>query len=47
MTTVDQREILTQQVVRFFQDALDYTYLGCWKERSDISNVEEGFLTAG
>ncbi len=46
MSTVGQREILTQQrVVAFFQDALNYAYLGHWKDRADNSNVEEVLLT--
>lgn len=46
MSTVGQREILTQQrVVAFFRDALGYAYLGHWKDRPDNSNVEEAQLT--
>ena len=45
MNTVGQREILTQQrVVAFFQDALGYDYLGCWKDRSDNRNVEKSLI---
>ncbi len=41
MSTVGEREFLTQRrVVRFFQDALGYAYLGDWKDRADNSNVE-------
>ncbi|MDQ6771222.1 MAG: HsdR family type I site-specific deoxyribonuclease [Gemmatimonadota bacterium] len=47
MTSVGQREILTQQrVIAFFKDALGYNYLGHWKNREGNSNVEEGRLTA-
>ena len=46
MSTVGQREILTQRrVVAFFQDALNYAYLGHWKDRADNGNVEEALLT--
>ena len=46
MSTVGQREILTQRcVVEFFQDALNYAYLGYWKDRADNGNVEEALLT--
>ncbi|WP_311945113.1 hypothetical protein [Halomonas piscis] len=35
MNTVGQRERLTQQqVLRFFQDELNYRYLGDWKVRA-------------
>ncbi len=45
MNTVGQREILTQKhVVQFFEDTLDYTYLGNWKDRDGNSNVEESIL---
>lgn len=45
MSGVGQREIKTQQaVVRFFQDALGYRYLGYWKDRPDNSNVEKALL---
>ena len=41
MSTVGEREIRTQQrVVAFFQEALDYTCLGHWKDREGNSNVE-------
>ena len=46
MSTVGQREILTQRrVVAFFQDALNYAYLGHWKDCADNENVEEALLT--
>ena len=45
MTAVGEREIRTQRrVVRFFQDALGYDYLGQWQDRSNNRNVEEGLL---
>ena len=46
MSTVGQREILTQRcVVAFFQDVLNYAYIGHWKDRADNGNVEEALLT--
>lgn len=46
MSKVGQREILTQRhVVQFFQDTLEYGYLGHWKDRLGNSNVEEDLLT--
>jgi type I restriction enzyme R subunit len=46
LSTVGQREILSQQrVIAFFKDALDYVYLGHWKDRAGNGNVEEGELT--
>ena len=46
MNTVDQREILTQRrVIAFVRDALGYTYLGNWQDRSDNVTIEEGLLT--
>ena len=46
MSTVDRREILTQQrVIEFFRDALGYAYLGHWKDRLDNSNIEKVLLT--
>ena len=46
MTTVGEREIRTQErVIRFFQDALGYTYLGHWQDRQGNSNIEEELLT--
>ena len=45
MTQVGARERLTQQqVLRFFQDELDYDYLGDWKDRDGNRNVEEDLL---
>jgi len=42
MSSIGQREIKTQQhVLQFFQDHLNYTYLGHWKDRDGNSNVEE------
>lgn len=47
MNQVGQRERLTQQqVLRFFQDELDYRYLGDWKDRAGNHNVEEDLLRA-
>ena len=46
MNTVGQREIRTQRrVVDFFTDALDYAYLGHWKDRVGNSNIEKDLLT--
>ena len=46
MSTVGQREILTQQrVIAFFQDALGYAYLGDWQDRPDNRNIEPDLLT--
>jgi len=46
MSTVGQRELVTQQrVVAFFKDALDYDYLGHWKDRPDNNNIEDALLT--
>jgi type I restriction enzyme, R subunit len=46
MTSVGQREILTQQrVVAFFTKALGYSYLGHWQDREGNSNVEDELLT--
>lgn len=45
MANVGQREILTQQrVLRFFDETLDYHYLGNWKDREGNRNVEEDLL---
>ncbi len=45
MRAVGQREILAQRrVVAVFKDALDYAYLGYWKEREGNSNVEDALL---
>jgi type I restriction enzyme R subunit len=47
MGTVGQREIQTQKaVVRFFQEALGYVYLGHWQDRAGNSNIEEELLAA-
>ena len=36
MTTVGQRERATQnRIVKFFQDKLDYRYLGDWQDREN------------
>ena len=41
MSTVGQREMKTQKyVIEFFQDTLDYRYLGNWKNRPDNSDIE-------
>jgi len=46
MSTVGQLEFFAQQrVIKFFKDALGYTYLGHWKDRADNSNIEEKLLT--
>ena len=46
MNTVGQREIRTQRrVVDFFTEALDYAYLGHWKDRDGNSNIEKEMLT--
>ena len=45
MSQVGARERLTQrQVLRYFQDELDYDYLGDWKDRAGNRNVEEDLL---
>lgn len=45
MSGVGQRERLTQQqVIQFFQEALDYRYLGDWKDRESNRNIEEDLL---
>ena len=47
MSTVGQREARTQRrVVDFFSDALDYAYLGHWKDRVGNSNIEKELLTS-
>ena len=47
MSTVGQREARTQErVVDFFTAALDYAYLGHWKDRVGNSNIEEKLLTS-
>ena len=46
MSTVGQREARTQRrVVDFFSDALDYDYLGYWKDRVGNSNIEKDLLS--
>src|SRR5262245_8767564 len=46
MSTVGKREIVAQRrVVAFFREALDYIYLGYWKDRESHSNVEKAMLT--
>ena len=46
MSAVGERERRTQQrVVDFFTDALDYAYLGHWKDRVGNSNIERELLT--
>jgi hypothetical protein len=46
MYEVGQREIHTQKrVVAFLQKALDYTYLGHWKDHDGNSNVDADLLT--
>lgn len=46
MSVVGQREILTQRsVIEFFKNALDYKYLGHWKDREGNSALEETYLT--
>lgn len=45
MTTVGQREIETQNRVKFlFQSLLKYDYLGNWIDRENNSNIEEKYL---
>ena len=46
MSTIGQREARTQRnVVEFLSDALDYAYLGRWKDRVGNSNIEKDLLT--
>jgi len=46
LSTVGQHEIRTQRsVIEFFKKALDYTYLGHWKDRDGNSAIEQGLLT--
>ena len=46
MSTVGQHEIHTQRrVIAFFQNVLEYTYLGNWQDREINCNIEEGLLT--
>ncbi|MBC8250813.1 MAG: HsdR family type I site-specific deoxyribonuclease [Candidatus Nitrosopelagicus sp.] len=43
---VGQLERKTQdRIVKFFQDKLNYEYLGNWEERTNNSNIEEELLT--
>ena len=45
MSKVGQREIQTQKrVVSLFTDALEYSYLGNWKNRDGNSNIEKKLL---
>ena len=47
MNTVGQPEKPVQDaVVSFFQDTLDYDYLGNWIDRQDNRNIEESYLRA-
>ncbi|MDQ2976787.1 MAG: HsdR family type I site-specific deoxyribonuclease, partial [Acidobacteriota bacterium] len=46
MSTVGQREIRTQKsVIDFFKHALDYAYIGHWKDREGNTAIEEAMLT--
>ena len=46
MSTVGQHEIHTQQrVIAFFQNVLEYSYLGNWQDRDINCNIEEELLT--
>ena len=46
MSTVGQREILTQQrVIAFLRDTLGYASLGHWKDREGNLHIEEQGLT--
>jgi len=46
MSNVGQRERVTQdRVVKFFQEELNYEYLGDWHERKNNRNVEPKLLT--
>lgn len=46
MNTIGEKEIRVQgRVVTFFQDALEYEYLGNWQERPNNSNIEKTLLT--
>ena len=45
MSAVGEREIRTQErVIAFLTNALGYTYLGHWQERTGNSNIEERLL---
>ncbi|MEM8603116.1 MAG: type I restriction endonuclease subunit R [Cyanobacteria bacterium P01_H01_bin.121] len=46
MSEVGQRERVTQnRVVKFFQDHLQYDYLGNWESRANNRNIETSLLT--
>ena len=46
MSAIGEREIRTQRrVVDFFTSALEFAYLGNWKERTRNSNLEQNLLT--
>ena len=45
MNEINQPERITQKrVIKFFQTALGYDYLGNWEKRDNL-NIEEGYLT--
>ena len=45
MSNVGQRERITQnRVVKFFQQTLDYDYLGDWQDREGNKNIEPEYL---
>ena len=45
MLAVGQRERLTQaQVLKFFDEHLDYRYLGDWNDRNGNRNIEKDLL---
>ncbi|MDO8840966.1 type I restriction endonuclease subunit R [Methanocalculus sp.] len=45
MTGVGEREIRTQgRVIGFFSEALGFTYLSNWKDRTENRNIEENLL---
>jgi len=47
MSNVGQRERITQdRLVKFFQQELDYRYLGNWQDRENNRNVEVEILSA-
>ena len=47
MSNVGQRERITQnRIVRFFQNELDYRYLGDWQDRDGNKNIEIEILTS-
>lgn len=46
MNTVGEKEINAQgRAIHFFQDVLEYKYLGNWQERPNNSNIEKTLLT--